>query len=68
MVGIINWSKEELRKLHRKKRKLHPQADVDRLNVKRSDGGRGLISVEDYVSIEVGILHINTLEVALKGC
>ena len=42
-AGIIKWSKEELRALDRKTRKLltiyrslHPQADVDRLYVKRS--------------------------------
>ena len=40
--------------MDRKKRKLltiyrslHPQADVGKLYVKRSQGGRGLISVED---------------------
>ena len=38
-------------------RSLHPQADVDRLYVKRSQGGRGLISVEDCVNIEVGSLY-----------
>ena len=35
---------------------LHPQGDVDRLYVKRSEGGRGLLSVEDCVNIEVGSL------------
>ena len=63
-AGIIYRSKEELRNLDRKTRKLlsvyrslHPQADVDRLYVKRSQGGRGLISVEDCVNIEVGSLY-----------
>ena len=63
-AGIIRWSKDELRALDRKTRKLlmiyrslHPQADVDRLYVKRSQGGRGLISVEDCVNIEVGSLY-----------
>ena len=63
-AGIIYWSKEELRNLDSKTRKLlsvyrsfHPQADVDRLYVKRSQGGRGLISVDDCVSVEVGSLH-----------
>ena len=62
-TGIINWSKEELRNLDRKTRKLlsvykslDPQADVVRLYVKRSQGGRGLLSVEDCVNIEVGSL------------
>ena len=60
---MIYWSKEELRKSGRKTRKLltvyrsfHPQADVHRLNVKRSKGGRGFISVWDCVNIEVGSL------------
>ena len=50
--------------MDRKKRKLltiyrslHPQADVGKLYVKRSQGGRGLISVEDCVNIEFGSLH-----------
>ena len=32
-------------------RALHPQADVDRLYIKRAEGGRGMISVEDCVEI-----------------
>ena len=63
-AGIINWSKEELRTLDRKTTKLqtiykslHSQGHVDRLYVKRSKGGRGLISVEDCVNFEVGSLH-----------
>ena len=57
-------ARTSLRALDRKARKLltiyrslHPQADVDRLYVKRSQGGRGLISVEDCVNIEVGSLY-----------
>ena len=39
-------------------RSLDPQADVDRLYVKRSKGGRGLISIEDHcVNTEVGSLY-----------
>ncbi|XP_063599498.1 uncharacterized protein LOC134775819 [Penaeus indicus] len=59
-AGIVKWTKEEMRKMDRKTRKfltinrcLHPQADVDRLYVKRSEGGRGLIGVEDCIAIEV---------------
>ena len=33
-------------------RALHPRANTDRLYIKRDDGGRGLISVEDCVAIE----------------
>ena len=38
-------------------RVLHPQADVERLYYKRADGGRGLISIEDCVEIEVNSLY-----------
>jgi len=31
---------------------MHPQADLDRLYRKRSEGGRGLISMEDFVEVE----------------
>lgn len=62
-AGIVKWTKDDLKKLDRKTRKLltinkalHPQADVDRLYLKRAVGGRGLLSVEDCVNIEVGSL------------
>ena len=58
-AGIINLTKEELREMDRKTRKLqtihnamHPQAHVDGLYMKRAEGGRGLISVEDCVELE----------------
>ena len=35
---------------------LRPRADVERLYVKKSKGGRGLITVEDCVNIEFGSL------------
>ena len=63
-AGIIKWTKEELEKMDRKSRKLlsiyralHPQADVDRLYVKRSLGGRGMISIEDCVKVEINNLR-----------
>jgi len=56
---IIDWTKSELQVLDRKTRKiftmnggLHPRADVDRIYVHRSLGGRGLLSVEDTVMFE----------------
>ena len=62
-AGIVECTKDELRKLDRKTRRLltinrafHPQADVDRLYLKRAAGGRGLLSAEDCVNIEVGSL------------
>ena len=76
-AGIIKWTKEELRNIDRKTRKLmnmhrplHPQADVDRLYIKRAEGGRGMISVEDCVEIETNSLHqyiIESKEKLLKG-
>jgi iron-sulfur cluster repair protein YtfE (RIC family) len=58
--GIINWHREELRKLDRKTRKLltihgqhHPKADVDRLYVSRKYGGRGLMQLEEAYVIEI---------------
>jgi DNA-directed RNA polymerase subunit L len=51
--GIINWRIEDIKKIHRKPRKIltmykvhHPKADKDRLYVKRKEGGRGLVQVE----------------------
>ena len=62
-AGIVEWTKDELRKLDSKTRKLltinrafHPQADVDRLYLKREAGWRGLLSAEECVNIEVGSL------------
>ena len=63
-AGIIKWTKEEFRNIDRKTRKLmnmhralHAQADVDRLYIKRAEGGRGMISVEDCVEMETNSLH-----------
>ena len=42
---------------------LHPQADIDRLYFKRSEGGRGLMSVEDSANSE-----INRLSRYVEGC
>ncbi|CAB3979773.1 Hypothetical predicted protein [Paramuricea clavata] len=58
-AGLIEWTKEELKEMDRKTRKIltiykcfHPRDDVDRLYWKRVEGGRGLQSVEDVVKIE----------------
>ena len=63
-AGIIKWTKEDFQKMDRKTRKLltvyrafHPYGDVDRLYFKRSQGGRGLISLEDCVNVEVNSLR-----------
>jgi len=51
--GTINWRTEEIKKIDRKTRKMltvyrihHPKADIDRLYVKRKEGGRGLVQIE----------------------
>ena len=58
-AGIIQWKASELKDLDRKSRKtmtmyggLHPKSDVDRLYVKRKEGGRGSISVEQCIREE----------------
>ena len=63
-AGLIKWTKDELRTIDRKTRKimtmhraLHPQADIDRLYLPRSQGGRGMISAEDCVEMEVKSLE-----------
>ena len=56
---MINWTKNELAYLDRKTRKLltmygalHPRPNVSRVYVPRSEGGHGLISVEDAIYTE----------------
>ena len=50
---VINWNLEEIRRIHRKIRKLltlnrmhHPKADVNRTYVARKKGGRTIINLE----------------------
>ena len=63
-AGIIGWTKAELQALDRKTRKMltiyrahHPKADIDRMYLRRAEGGRGLIGVEDCVRIEIDSLE-----------
>ena len=58
-AGIVEWTKAELQEMDRKTRKiftmnrsLHPRSDVDRLYVKRTEGGRGLQCLEEVVKLE----------------
>ena len=58
-AGILDWRVQELKDLDVKTRKIltmngifHKKSNVDRLYMKRCDGGRGLISVEDCVRME----------------
>ena len=58
-AGIVDWTKAELQEMDRKTRKiftmnraLHPRSDVDRLYLKRVEGGRGLQCLEEVVKLE----------------
>jgi hypothetical protein len=58
--GIINWKLEEIKQIDRKTRKMltmykmyHPKADIDRLYVKRKEGGRGLVQIEVAYKTEI---------------
>ena len=51
-VGIVDWILKKIRKIDCKRRKqlamaanFHPNGDVDRLYIPRSEGGRGLMSI-----------------------
>ena len=64
-AGIIQWKASELKDLDRKSRKtvtmyggLHSKSDIDRLYVKRKEGGRGLISVERCIREEQNSLGL----------
>ena len=57
---IINWRLEEIKQIDRKTRKMltmykvhHPKADIDRLYVKRKEGGIGLVHVEAAYKAEI---------------
>ena len=56
---ILQWKENELKYVVKKSRKtvimygvLHPKSDMDRLYVKRKEGGRDPISVERYLKEE----------------
>uniref|UniRef100_H3A710 Reverse transcriptase domain-containing protein n=1 Tax=Latimeria chalumnae TaxID=7897 RepID=H3A710_LATCH len=54
-TGTVDWTREEMQELDRKTRKhgmVHPRADINRLYVKRKEGGRGLRSIEDMIDIK----------------
>jgi hypothetical protein len=76
-AGIIDWKDSELKSIDRTTRKnltmygaMHPKSDVDRLYVKRKEGGRGLISVEQCVRGEensLGFYLANSEEILIRG-
>ena len=76
-AGILYWKESELKEIDRKSRKtiamygaLHPKSDVNRLYIKRIEGGRGLISVERCVSDEensLGFYVANSDDNLIRG-
>ena len=59
-AGVLDWTKEELKSIDIKTRKLmtmngslHPRGNVGRLYLARKEGGKGLISCEECVNVEV---------------
>ena len=76
-AGILEWKESELKNVDRKSRKtktmygaLHPKSDVDRLFIKRKEGGRGLMSVEHCVREEensLGFYVVNSEENLIRG-
>ena len=76
-TGIIQWKASELEDLDRKSRKtmtifggLHPKSDADRLYVKRKEGGRGFISVEQCIREEensLGFYVANSEKKLIRG-
>ena len=58
-AGIVDWKKSELCNMDRKTRKvlniyqaLHPRSNIDRLYLPRSEGGKGLLSLEECINAE----------------
>ena len=76
-AGILQWKESEMKDVDSKSRKtmtkygaLHPKSDVDRLYIKRKEGGRGLMSVELCVKEEensLGFYVANSGENLIKG-
>ena len=59
-AGIVDWTMEDIKRMDVKTRKtltmngaFHPRASVDRLYLRRREGGRGLLSVEECVQAEM---------------
>ena len=76
-AGILQWKESEMKDVDSKSRKtmtkygaLHPKSDVDRLYIKRKEGGTGLMSVELCVREEengLGFYVANSGENLIKG-
>ena len=57
-AAFLNWTISDLQEMDKRTRKLmtmhnalHPRSTIDRLYIPRSEGGRGLLSVEDSVNL-----------------
>ena len=55
---FLEWRRDELKEMDRSTRKvmnmyraLHPRDSVVRLHLPRREGGRGLLSIEDFVDL-----------------
>ena len=55
-AGTLQWKESKLKDVNEKSRKtitryraFHPKTDLDRLYIKKKEGGRGLMSVERCV-------------------
>ena len=63
-AAILDWTQDEINDMDRKTRKLlkiygafHVKSNVNRLYMKRKEGGRGLISIRDCVDAEIRNLN-----------
>ena len=63
-AAFIGWAKNETRELDRHTRRMmsayhaiHPKSNVQRIYIKRKEGGRGLTSVEECIASELRSLH-----------
>ena len=77
--GILDWTQTELSKLDVATRKAmraagmhHPTADVDRVYVRRADGGRGLLNIlnvwkSTIVSLATYLTCVSSYDVFLQG-
>ena len=59
-AAFLDWTKEEKQQLDSRTRNLltmhkglHPKSNIGRLYIPRKEGGRGLLSVDDTINLEV---------------
>ena len=64
-AAFVSWRKSEVQAIDRKTRKLftiyralYPKSDVDKLYIRRKEGGRGLISIEDCFELAIRGLEV----------